>query len=250
MGQESEGHTKDVDIFRFEQTALRIHIIGSSAESAPDHLLAEQLAGECPQSHDVRYVLCVPTFREHPDRNHILNATSLFSTLANCVHLQAKQLGLFLFGQLTLWAIFLTRKVRSVAQLGYRLSGSFGGFKNLRVDVQRPGRVTQLINTDSMFIERVLDSRRCLRPVGNSDHHRRCVSATGFPARGGFSPIIAKQVISIDHKIRQRLIWQGLSVQVILHRAVIVDVIQSRPVALRIGKRIVPDHDARRFHQS
>ena len=55
--QESERHAEDVDVLRLEQACLWVDLVRYAAEPAPDHLLAEQLAGEGAQAHDVRHGL-------------------------------------------------------------------------------------------------------------------------------------------------------------------------------------------------
>ena len=52
---------------------LGVDLVGRAAQAAADHLLAEELAGEGAQPHDVRHGLGVPAFREHPDGDHVLD---------------------------------------------------------------------------------------------------------------------------------------------------------------------------------
>ena len=71
--QEGERHAEDVDVLGLEEAGLGIHLVGRAAQAPPDHLLAQELAGEGPQAHDVRHGLGVPAFGEHPDRDHVLD---------------------------------------------------------------------------------------------------------------------------------------------------------------------------------
>ena len=52
---------------------IGVHFVGAAAsKTSADHLLAEQLAGEGAESHDVGHRLGVPALREHPYGDDVL----------------------------------------------------------------------------------------------------------------------------------------------------------------------------------
>ena len=82
MRQEGERYAEDVDVLRLEQAGLRVDFVGGAAQAAAHDLLAQELAGEGPQAHDVRDRLGVPALGEHAHGNHILNLLTRFAELA------------------------------------------------------------------------------------------------------------------------------------------------------------------------
>ena len=89
MRQESERHTEDVHVFRIEKPGIGIDLIGGAAKATANHLLAEKLTGEGPETHDVRHGFCVPALREHADRYHVLNLLTRLAPLTDGVNPQA-----------------------------------------------------------------------------------------------------------------------------------------------------------------
>src|SRR5437867_3901652 len=73
MRKKCKRHSKDVHVLRLEESALCIDFIRRAAKSSSNNLLAEKLTRERPQTHDVRYRLCIPPFREHPHGDDALD---------------------------------------------------------------------------------------------------------------------------------------------------------------------------------
>ena len=105
MRQESERHAENVDVLWIEQACVRVGLIGGPTQAASDDLLAEQLAGEGSQAHDVGHGFRIPTLGQHPYGNHLLYLLAGFPNLPHGVHLQAESLGLLLFGQVAFLAV-------------------------------------------------------------------------------------------------------------------------------------------------
>ena len=87
MWQEGEGYAEYIDIFGLEPAGLGFDLVGRTAQATPNHLLAEKLAGEGAQAHDVGDGFGIPTLGEHPNGNHALNLLAGFPRLSNGVHL-------------------------------------------------------------------------------------------------------------------------------------------------------------------
>ena len=99
VGQEGEGNAEDVDVLGREEPGRRIQLVGRAAQASPHHLLAQELAGERPQPHDVGHRARVPALGEHAHRDDVLDALAGLPRLADGIHLHAQPLGLFLPGQ-------------------------------------------------------------------------------------------------------------------------------------------------------
>ena len=76
-----------------------VQFVGHAPQPAADHLLAQQLAGEGAQAHDVGDVLRVPAFGQHGHRNHVLQVLAGLAALADGVHHLAQQFFLLQPGQ-------------------------------------------------------------------------------------------------------------------------------------------------------
>ena len=48
MGQEGEGHPENIDVLGFEHAGFPMDLVGGTAETPSNHLLAQQLAGKRP----------------------------------------------------------------------------------------------------------------------------------------------------------------------------------------------------------
>ncbi len=59
--RDGERHAEHIHVLGQEQPVF-VGVVGDPAEASAHDLLAEQLRGERPQTHDVRHVLCVPPF--------------------------------------------------------------------------------------------------------------------------------------------------------------------------------------------
>ena len=70
-----------------------------------------------------------------------------------------------------------------------------------------------------------------------------------FHCLGRLQPVLAQQVIAVDHQVRQRLLLLGLAVQVVLDFGVVVDVVQPRLV-VRSQLPVVADDDPRGLDQT
>ena len=65
---EVEGNPKYVGVLDVEQGFV-VQVIGLAAQGASYYLLTEQLGPECPYAENVGDGACIPTLREHGDRN-------------------------------------------------------------------------------------------------------------------------------------------------------------------------------------
>src|SRR5260370_22033516 len=101
MRQKGEGDPKDVDVFCLEQSCLLVSFIGRSSQASSHDLLTEQLRGECPQTHDVRDGLRVPSFRKHADRDYVLNFFSRLAFATYRIHLSPQEFSLIFLGELS-----------------------------------------------------------------------------------------------------------------------------------------------------
>jgi hypothetical protein len=79
--QELEGHAIHVDVLWHAQV-----VVGGPAEPAPDHLLAQELAGERPQAEDLGHVPGVPALRQHRDRYQAADALARLALFADGRH--------------------------------------------------------------------------------------------------------------------------------------------------------------------
>jgi hypothetical protein len=120
--------------------------------------------------------------------------------------------------------------------------------EDLRVDVQQPLGVAELLDQDALALEGMVDPRRRLRAVADGDHHRGRRGPRLLPLLAVLEPVAAEKVVGIGHELRQRLVRLGLPVQVV--RDVRVDVEELRAVGLRVGHAVVADHHARRLHEA
>jgi len=116
--------------------------------------------------------------------------------------------------------------------------------------VQHPLGIAQLVDMDAAAIEGVLHPRRRLGAVADRDHHRRCAALLAAPGLECLPPVIAQQVVGVQHQVGQRLLGLGPAVQVVLDVRVTVDVVQAALVGFGVRHGIVADHHARRFHQA
>ena len=91
--QERERYAEDIHVLRSEESRLLIHFIRRATEPTAYHLLAQQLRCERAQSHNVRHRLRVPPFREHSDRDHLLDLFAWFSFPSDRVNRSPQQFG-------------------------------------------------------------------------------------------------------------------------------------------------------------
>ncbi|MBT9175219.1 MAG: hypothetical protein DDT22_00893 [candidate division WS2 bacterium] len=261
MGQEGEGHAKDINVFRFKQlhfrTSVRIdsllHFVRCPPQAAPHYLLTQQLAAESAQAHDVRDRLGVPALGEHPHGNDLLDARPRLPGLAHRVHRPPQQLGLFGFGQLGTplkrFGFFgLGVRFRRLRRRN-RLFARFRLLQHLGVNVQDALRVAQLVNMDAPGVKGVLHPRRRLRPVADGDHHRRGGQMGIFPRLPCLAPVPAQEIIGVQHQVGQRFFRTGRTVQVVFYVRVVVDVVEARFVGLDGGHDVVAHHHARGLDQ-
>ncbi len=96
----------DIDILFGQQTSFLIRCVINPPKSASHYLLTQQLASKGAKAKDVSYVVCVPTFCEHRDRNHAANMLSWLSTFADCRNHFTQFLGYICF--LFVWIIALS----------------------------------------------------------------------------------------------------------------------------------------------
>ena len=247
VGQEGEGHAEDVDVFRLEQLRIRVHLVGRTAQAAPDHLLAEELAGEGAETHDVGDGLRIPALRQHPDRNHVLYPLARMTGAAHRIHLQAEHLGLLLSGQLAR-AVFVG--VVPAGNLGDRFLGGFGRVEHLGVDMEGPIRIAEFVDADTLTVERVLDPSGGLGAVGHGDHHGRGDTPPRRPVPDGLAPVVAEQIVSVHHQVRQGLLRSGRPVQIVPDFRIAVDVVEAGLVRPGVGHGVVADHHPRRLDQA
>ena len=92
--------------------------------------------------------------------------------------------------------------------------------------------------------------RRGLGAVGDRDHRRRRRRALRRPPPRGLAPVVAEQVVAVEHQVRQRIGRRGLAVEVVLHLRVVVEVVEAGPVALGVRRGVVAHHHARRLDQA
>src|SRR5262245_39023061 len=85
--QEGERNSKNVDVFRLKQSRFRVELIAGAPQTAPHHLLTQQLAGEGAESHDMRDSLGVPALRKHPHGNDALYLFTRLADTADRIHL-------------------------------------------------------------------------------------------------------------------------------------------------------------------
>ena len=72
-GRKVNGTPKMLTYSGSNKPGLRVHFVGGAPQAPPDHLLAQQLAGEGPQAHDVRDRLGVPALGEHAHGDDVLD---------------------------------------------------------------------------------------------------------------------------------------------------------------------------------
>ena len=105
--QEGERHAKADHVFRLEPlhflAGLRVRqclvFVAGAAESAPRHLLAQQLVGNGRQADDMGHRHGIPTRGQYADGSHLLN---LLARFANGVHRLTQPLRMIRIGQLFL----------------------------------------------------------------------------------------------------------------------------------------------------
>lgn len=98
MGEEGKGNPEDVDIFRREEAGLLVDIVTGAPEPPADDLLAEELTGEGPETHDVRDRPGVPTLGEHADRDDVLDLLARFTGFPDGIDLLPEIEGYLFFG--------------------------------------------------------------------------------------------------------------------------------------------------------
>ena len=93
-------------------------------------------------------------------------------------------------------------------------------------------------------------TRACgLGAVADRDHDGRGGLAHLGPLALRLPPVIAQQVVGVQHQVGQRLLRPGLAVQVVLDVRVVIDVIEPRFVGPGVRHGVIAHHDARRLHQ-
>ena len=102
----------------------------------------------------MRHGLRVPAFGEHADGDDVLDLLAGLAGLPHRVHRPAEQLRLLGLGQLALdrrafVVIALRILLRRLQRRGGFLCG-LGLIQHLRVDVQHPFRVAQLVDVDAL----------------------------------------------------------------------------------------------------
>src|SRR5207244_3094578 len=100
--QERERHAEDVHVLRIEESRFGIDFVSRATKPAAYHLLAEKLARERAQTHDVRHSLRIPALREHADGYHVLNLLTRLAALTDRVNLLAQHFGLLFLRQFAL----------------------------------------------------------------------------------------------------------------------------------------------------
>ena len=151
--------------------------------------------------------------------------------LPDRIHLLAEQFG----------ACFIVR----------RLLGLIRFLQRLRVDVQGPFRVAELVDQDLLLVESVLDSGGRLGAVGDGYHHWRSRVSFFPPVLGGLPPIVSQQIVGVHYQIGERLLrLRPAAVQVVFHFPVVVDVVEAGAVRLGVGHGVVSDYHARGLDQA
>ena len=97
--EELERHAEHIDVLGLEESGFLVDVVGSSAEAAPDDLLAEELAGERAQPHNVRDGARVPALAEHTDGDDVADGGAGLAGLADGVDFAAQQFGGLLLGE-------------------------------------------------------------------------------------------------------------------------------------------------------
>src|SRR5271157_466155 len=130
MRQESEWNPKNVDVLRLKQFGFHVgygmtllcRLVTRAAQSAPDNLLAKQLARKCPQAHDLRHRFGIPPFRQHPNGNDILDLLTRLANLAHRIDYLAQLLRLLSLGQfLLLWLVLIVSRAVLLLRLAFLL---------------------------------------------------------------------------------------------------------------------------------
>ena len=99
MGEESEGDTKDVDVFGRKEAGLLVDIVTGAPEPPADNLFAEELAGEGPEAHDVRDRPGGPALGEHADGDDVLDLCARLTGFPNGIDLLPEVESPFFFGE-------------------------------------------------------------------------------------------------------------------------------------------------------
>ena len=177
-GRNVNGTPKMFTYSGIEQAGVGIDFVGRAAKTAAHDLLAEELAGEGAQAHDVRHGLGVPAFREHADGNHVLNLLARLADLPDGVDLLAQHFGLLFLSQLARRLVSVCRPRFHSLRRRWRPSAQ---------SVPRPlrplpepssrcaacARVGKFVDVDLLAVKGVLDAGGRLRAVGDGDHDRR-----------------------------------------------------------------------------
>ncbi len=245
-------HPENIDVLR-QQQALLIHIVRHAPQTAPDHLLAQQLAGKRTQSHDTRDIRRIPTFRQHRHRNDILQLLPRLSAFADGIDQRAQ---LFLLLQTQQILRFIGRQAGCfddrrqprliVGILGHRFA-AFGFFQHA-IHPQRFLRCLRAFDQAIAAIEKFLDARCRLGAVAHRQQHRRNGMTAIRPCLRRLAPIVSQNRIRFLHQIRQRIGHIRPAVQILTDFGLAVQVIQLAAITLGVRQRIVAHHDARRFY--
>ena len=139
---EVEGDPHDVGIFDIEEVSLRVEIVGLAAQSAADHLLAQELGAEGAQTEDMGDGVGVPALGQHRHRDDAADLLAEPALAADRVHHLAQQralarvlpqgAGTFAGGDLALELLDLRG-----GRLAEALVERVAGFELARVDQQR-----------------------------------------------------------------------------------------------------------------
>jgi hypothetical protein len=92
-GDEGEWHAVDLGVLGGEAAGVGVDGVTTSAQPAPDYLLAQQLAAERADPEDVGDGVCIPALGEHGDRDDAADVLAELAPLADGVHRLAQQVG-------------------------------------------------------------------------------------------------------------------------------------------------------------
>ena len=168
------------------------------AQAPAYHLLAQQLAGEGAQAHDVGHVGGIPTFREHRYRGDVLQFLPGLATFADSVDQLAQ---LFFLFQLQQGFDAICRQAAGfddflqadgiVLVLGDGLA-TLGFFQHSRINTQGAGRCVGCLNQAITTIEEILNPCGSLGAVTNSQHDGRDHMPPGLPSLCSLVPVIGQ----------------------------------------------------------
>jgi exopolysaccharide biosynthesis WecB/TagA/CpsF family protein len=113
VGQEGERDAENIHILRPKQLRSGLEFVAGSPEASANDLLAQQLAGEGAQAHDVRYCPGVPALAQHTYGDNVAKSAALLTRPAHRVDHAAQELrpGLMLqacaLAEKNKWGIYL-----------------------------------------------------------------------------------------------------------------------------------------------